>query len=122
MKKYYSKEDLTGIKIVVVTNLEPVKLKGQKSEGMLLAAEKKKDVVVLEANTSKVGDQVFFEGIDLPNNFSTIKFDDFLEYKLKTKDKKVFLVGNEEVGKETNFLRTKKEEIKADIKDNAKVC
>jgi methionyl-tRNA synthetase len=122
IKKYYSKEDLEGKKVVVITNLEPVKLKGVKSEGMMLAAEKKKDVVVLEADKSKVGDQVYIDGIKLVDKFNTIKFDDFLKYKMKVKDKKVFLVGNEDDGKESKFLRTKKEEIKASINDNAKVC
>ena len=121
LKKYYSKEDLTGKKVVVVTNLEPVRLKGVKSEGMMLAAEKKKDVVVLEADESKIGDQVYVEGISLPKKFSTITFDDFLKYKMKVKYRKVFLVGNEEADK-VKFLKTKHEEIKANINDNAKVC
>jgi methionyl-tRNA synthetase len=117
VKKYYSKEDLEGKKVVVITNLEPVKLKGVKSEGMMLAAEKKKSVVVLEADKSEIGSQVYFDGIKLPKKFTTIKFDDFLAYKMKVKDNKVFLVGNEE-----EFLKTKKEEVIASINDNAKVC
>lgn len=40
IKKYYSKEDLVGKKVVVVTNLQPVKLRGVESKGMILAAEK----------------------------------------------------------------------------------
>ena len=36
--KHYKPEELVGRKIVVVTNLKPVKLMGQLSEGMLLAA------------------------------------------------------------------------------------
>lgn len=35
----YSPEELIGKKIVIVNNLKPVKLRGEKSEGMLLAAE-----------------------------------------------------------------------------------
>jgi len=88
---------------------------------MMLAAEKKKDVVVLEADESKIGDQVYVEGISLPKKFSTITFDDFLKYKMKVKYRKVFLVGNEEADK-VKFLKTKHEEIKANINDNAKVC
>jgi methionine--tRNA ligase beta chain len=36
--KQYKKEDLIGKKIVVVDNLKPAVIKGEKSEGMLLAA------------------------------------------------------------------------------------
>jgi len=43
----YSKEELIGKKIIVLTNLEPRKLKGILSEGMLLAAVKGKDVAIL---------------------------------------------------------------------------
>jgi methionyl-tRNA synthetase len=49
IKLFYSKEELTGKKIVVVTNLEPRKLRGIISHGMLLAAssEDKSSVVLL---------------------------------------------------------------------------
>lgn len=38
IKESYKKEELTGKKIIVITNLEPVVLRGVKSGGMLLAA------------------------------------------------------------------------------------
>ncbi len=38
IKQYYSKEELIGKKIAVVANLEPRKLRGILSHGMLLAA------------------------------------------------------------------------------------
>ncbi len=38
LKKYYSKEELTEKQVIVVVNLEPRKMKGMISEGMLLAA------------------------------------------------------------------------------------
>lgn len=49
IKQYYTKEDLTGKKIAVVANLEPRKLRGIMSHGMLLAAssEDKSSVVLL---------------------------------------------------------------------------
>lgn len=39
IKKYYNKEELVGKKVVVVTNLKPIKLRGVESHGMVLAAE-----------------------------------------------------------------------------------
>lgn len=41
IKEFYKPEDLVGKKVVVITNLKPVKLRGEKSEGMVLAAEDK---------------------------------------------------------------------------------
>ncbi|MDP4039644.1 MAG: hypothetical protein Q8P57_03630 [Candidatus Pacearchaeota archaeon] len=38
LKPYYKKEDLKDKKAVFITNLEPVTLRGIKSEGMILAA------------------------------------------------------------------------------------
>ncbi|MGG3573665.1 methionine--tRNA ligase [Bacillus gobiensis] len=37
--KFYSPDDLTGKKVICVTNLKPVKLKGELSQGMILAGE-----------------------------------------------------------------------------------
>ncbi len=49
IKQYYTKEELVGKKIAVVANLEPRKLRGILSHGMLLAAsnEDKSSVVLL---------------------------------------------------------------------------
>ena len=45
LKPYYKPEELQGKKIVVVANLEPAVLRGEKSEAMLLAAQDGNDVV-----------------------------------------------------------------------------
>ncbi|MDE6411974.1 MAG: methionine--tRNA ligase [Clostridia bacterium] len=39
--KYYTPEEMVGKKVVIVTNLKPVKLRGVLSEGMILCAEDK---------------------------------------------------------------------------------
>ncbi len=39
IKKYFSKEDLKGRKIIVFVNLAPRKMRGVESQGMLLATE-----------------------------------------------------------------------------------
>ena len=41
IKQYYSKEDLQGKRIIVLTNLTPRTLRGIESQGMLLAASSK---------------------------------------------------------------------------------
>jgi len=47
LKGYYQPEELQGKKIVVVANLEPAVLRGEKSEGMLLAAQDGDDIVIV---------------------------------------------------------------------------
>ncbi len=44
---YYSPEELKGKKIVVLANLEPKVIRGVKSDGMLLAAEKEGKLALL---------------------------------------------------------------------------
>jgi len=47
IKNSYHPEELTGKQIVVLTNLEPRSIRGQVSEGMLLAAQGKDFVSIL---------------------------------------------------------------------------
>lgn len=47
LKAYYAPEELVGKLIVVVANLEPARLRGVESQGMLLAAQDGEKVVVL---------------------------------------------------------------------------
>ena len=66
LKKFYSKEDLIGKKIIYFSNLKPRKLRGIESQGMLLASStfskdgKEKEVVLISPekdieNGSRVG-------------------------------------------------------------------
>jgi len=54
MKKYYTKEAMVGKRIIVVSNLEPAKLRGVMSNGMLLAAEKGDQVTLLTTDEEVV--------------------------------------------------------------------
>ena len=45
--KHYNPEDLIGRKIIVVANLQPAKLMGEESQGMLLAADGQDDIILL---------------------------------------------------------------------------
>ena len=47
IKNFYKKEDLLGKQVVVIDNLEPVTLRGELSEGMLLAAQSEEAISVL---------------------------------------------------------------------------
>jgi len=57
--EYYKPEELVGKKIVVVANLEPRKLRGIESQGMLLAAgSKETGACVLISHEKEVDDGV----------------------------------------------------------------
>lgn len=47
LKDYYTKEELDGKLIIVLTNLKPATFCGEKSEGMLLCAEYRDQCVLL---------------------------------------------------------------------------
>ncbi|NJE07603.1 methionine--tRNA ligase [Thermococcus sp. M39] len=47
LKKYYSKEELLNKYVVIIANLEPKKLRGVESQGMLLAADDGENVALL---------------------------------------------------------------------------
>lgn len=47
IRNHYAPEELIGKQIVVVANLEPAKLRGLESQGMLLAASDEGRVVIL---------------------------------------------------------------------------
>ena len=50
IKQHYAKEELIGKEIVIVANLEPRKMKGVESQGMLLAAcnEEHSKIILLQ--------------------------------------------------------------------------
>jgi methionyl-tRNA synthetase len=56
--KYYAPDTLVGKKIVLIRNLEPVTLRGEKSEGMLLAGSGKNRMEILEVSGLRPGDSV----------------------------------------------------------------
>ena len=47
IKNSYPKEDLIGKMVIVFANLKPTLIRGIKSEGMILAASNKKEVILI---------------------------------------------------------------------------
>jgi methionyl-tRNA synthetase len=108
LKPFYDDPQiLVGKHIICVTNLEHANLRGEMSQGMMLAAETKdtKTVKVLVAPNSKPGDQVYIKGIKPETK--TIKFDDFMKVKFYVKDNKAMYEGKQ--------LQTDTEKIKTEI-------
>ncbi len=95
---YYREDELLGKKIIVVTNLEPAKLRGVESNGMLLAAEEH-GVVGLLLPQGNIGEYIYQSGNDQKVNESLletvkslpkIKIDEFFQTKIIVKNKTVF--------------------------------
>ena len=81
LKAHYTKEQLTGKKVVYISNLEPAKLRGVESHGMMLAAEKDGKVLVLTPS----GDAELGEAVDSGMGFSekSISFDEFKKFIIR---------------------------------------
>ena len=59
IRAHYSPEELVGKQIVVVANLQPAKLRGIESQGMLVAASDGEQVIVLRPEKrTRAGSQV----------------------------------------------------------------
>ncbi len=112
LRAYLKEEELLGRNVVIVSNLKPAKLRGQMSEGMLLAADTGDKVMPLDAPNSAPGDQVFLQGSPQVNE-KQIEYDTFAKLQFRVHNKKVY-VDNKE-------LVTQKEHIIADIDDGARV-
>ncbi len=91
---HYTMEELLGKNVVVVYNLKPAKLRGVKSQGMLLAASSGEGddeiVEVLFVPQAQSGDRVTLEGCTPPEEGpKRIKIDRFFEIPLRAEGKLV---------------------------------
>ena len=91
LKKYKKPEELLKQKAVFCVNLKPAKLRGEKSEAMILVADDEKDVALLQHAKAKKGDEVKFG--ELVNSSKEITFDDFLKLKMVVKKGKIVYDG-----------------------------
>jgi methionyl-tRNA synthetase len=111
LKGHYSKNELEGKNIVVLTNLKPVSFRGVESKGMILAADDGKQVGLL-LSREKPGTDVSVEGVTKrPANEINMK--DLLKLGLESRKGKVYY------GKKV--LKTGKSEISADRNVEGKV-
>lgn len=56
--KFYESEKLPGRQIIVVANLEPRKLMGEESQGMLLAAGEDEPILLMPDKEAPVGGKI----------------------------------------------------------------
>lgn len=86
---YYTAEELIGKHILLVYNLKPAKLRGVKSQGMLLAASREnpdgsETVEVLTAPWAAPGTRVTIDGLEPVDEKKRIKIDDFFAVPIVT--------------------------------------
>ncbi|MFQ5620708.1 MAG: methionine--tRNA ligase [Candidatus Nanoarchaeia archaeon] len=84
LKGVFEAEDLVGKHIIVVSNLKPAKLRGVESNGMLLVAQKKKKMKLLEAPWADPGTSVEIKGFS--NNKNIIPIEQFAKLKLHVRN------------------------------------
>ncbi len=113
IRKHYSPESMIGKHIVVVANLKSAKLRGELSQGMLLAGctPDESKVVIVEAPNSSPGDNVSYENLEASPEL--ISFDEFGTFSITVKDHRVHIDGHK--------LATKREEIICPVDDGARV-
>ena len=86
IKPYYSKDDLAGKSIVIVSNLKPAKLRGIESKGMLLAATDSNGICsLINPVDATTGSEVFIDGIPR-EPVSLLEFDDFTKVNMTIGD------------------------------------
>jgi len=103
MKPYYTKEELKGKKIVVVSNLKPATIRGVKSNGMLLAAEDGGVCSLLDPGDATPGSEVFAEGI-AHQPAGIVEFEEFKKVPLQIGDKNRATYGNRALQTEKGII------------------
>ena len=80
LKKHFSSEMLVGKKAIFCLNMKPAKIRGQKSEAMIFAADDGEAVALLEVQKTLVGTEVAFSGLE--NSTREVIFDEFLKVRM----------------------------------------
>lgn len=112
LKSFFTPDELLGKGLVVVTNLKPSKIRGEYSQGMLLAAEKDESVVLLNPGDASIGSTVLAKGLaSVPGN--NLKFKKFEEVTFDVKNRRVCVSGRP--------LLAGGKEVRVEIGDGASV-
>jgi len=108
---------MVGKKVIVVCNLKPSKLRGVKSEGMVLVSENdenKEDIKLgLLESESQIGTNLICEK-QIADNPNRIKIDDFFKMDFKSDGVKIFFDGK--------GVFDEKKTLKIDRKINGIIC
>jgi len=116
IKTQYSKEEIKGKSIVIVTNLKPARIRGIESKGMLLAAEDDQGIIsLLDPKDATPGTEIYIEGIPR-EPVSILEFDDFKQVTMTIGDKQeVIYNGKPLISKNDTVVSDKKVRIGAKV-------
>ena len=116
MKPYYSKDEMKGRNIVIITNLKPANIRGVKSNGMLLAAEDGEGTCsLLKPGDASPGSEVSVEGI-IREPEKILEFEDFKKVNMTINENQEATYGNKVIMSEKGKIVSDKK-----IKKGAKI-
>ncbi len=101
IRTHYAPEELTGRHIVVVANLEPARLRGEVSEGMLLASQKGDQLGLLLAEGAPPGTRLQCE----TEPAASVSYKEFMSHELTSTPEGVTLNGAPVVGAQLSMDR-----------------
>lgn len=112
IRKSYKPSELQNRHIVIVSNLNPAKLRGYDSYGMLLVGKLNDHIRLLEAPNCRAGDRIFVDG--MKSSKKIISLEEFEQLQLRVRNNKVYYKDKE--------LKTPKGVVFVAIADGAQVC
>ncbi|MFN3909707.1 MAG: methionine--tRNA ligase [Candidatus Anstonellaceae archaeon] len=109
LAKFYLPEELLNKKCIIVRNLQSKVLRGIKSEGMLLAAEGKNEVLEVIEPDALEGTLIEFEGISFPLSYNPpqLSIEEFFTFSLEVKNGICYANGKKMLANKKE-IRTKK--------------
>jgi methionyl-tRNA synthetase len=113
LKDYYKLDELKGKKVIVVTNLKPAKLRGEKSEGMVLVSESEDKNIGLLETEAEIGTNLICNN-EIADNPNRIKIDSFFKIKMTSDGKKIYYKDKE--------VKAKNKELKIDKNIKGNIC
>ncbi|MFH1306597.1 MAG: methionine--tRNA ligase [Candidatus Micrarchaeota archaeon] len=92
LAQYYKPEELISKTCVMVKNLKSAKLRGVKSDGMLLAVHNGDELEVISP-VAVAGAEVEIEGVERKGKYREISIDEFFSIKMEAKDGIAYVEG-----------------------------
>jgi methionyl-tRNA synthetase len=107
IKSNYSRDEIIGKNIVILINLKPAKIRGVKSNGMLLAATDSSGIVsLLDPGDANPGSKIYIDQIDFKPK-DEIDFEEFMQIEMQVDN-------NQEIIYKNKKLKSEKGPVKSD--------
>ncbi|MCA9496568.1 MAG: methionine--tRNA ligase [Nanoarchaeota archaeon] len=108
LKSYYKLEEMKNKKVIVLCNLKAAKLRGVKSEGMVLVSETKDESQLgLLLSEAKIGTNLESNG-KIANSESRVKVENFFKMDFKSDGEKVYFENKEITAEKKSLIIDRK--------------